>query len=126
VPDLAVAITSAATSGPHVPGSYCTTGRVLQHRIDHPPRGLDAVVLGEQRGVAAHGIAEQALIGRFFALRMMPRDQFDGLAAHLLAVALDQRARADHDLGTQPQAKIIGRHRAARHRRSRSGGSLQT
>ncbi len=86
----------------------------MQHGIDDPPGGLDGVAMREQRAVAAHGIAEQPLVRGLVALRVVARDELDRLAAHFLAAALDQRARADHDLGAQAEAKIVARHGIAR------------
>jgi hypothetical protein len=33
--------------------------------IDDRPRGFDCVLTGEKRSVAAHGIAQEPLVGRF-------------------------------------------------------------
>jgi hypothetical protein len=53
----------------------------LEHGIDHPPRGLDALVLRKQRGVAAHGIAQQPLVRRLsFAGHMVARSELHRLA----------------------------------------------
>ncbi len=53
---------------------------------------------------------KQAFVRRLFARGVVAGDQFDGLAEHLLAVALDQRALADHHFGAQAQAEIVSGH----------------
>src|SRR5690348_15426611 len=65
---------------------------VAQYWIDDAPRQFDAVVTRKKRRVPAHGIAQQALIWRAFAVEQMARNQFRSLAPHVLARMLDPRA----------------------------------
>jgi hypothetical protein len=110
VPAGRAAMMRALAAGPQLPGSYSSTGSGIRlaasdRRRATPPR---RVILREQRRVAVDRIAQQALVRRLLDARVVARDQLDRLAVHLLAAALDQRAGADHHLGAQAQAKIIG------------------
>ena len=75
--------------------------------------------------IAAYGVAQQALIGRLLALRVVACDQFDRLAAHLLAVALDQCPLADDDFGTESQAKVVATASPSLASKIASGGPLR-
>ena len=94
----------------------------MQYRIDHAPRGLDAVVAGEKRCVAADRVAQQPLVRRFFAGEGMTGDQLDGVAHHFLARPLDPRPCGDHDLRAQAKAEVVRLRRCDliedRHRRA--------
>ena len=68
------------------PGSglvFVTRRRIVEDRLDDPPLRVDDVLPAEQLAVAAHRVAEQALIGRRERSGLLAQGQFDGLADHL-------------------------------------------
>src|SRR4051794_4578474 len=77
---------------------------VAEDRVDHPPRRLDHVLAGEQAGVALHGVAQQALVGRHVVGGGLGDAQLDVLADHPGALLLGPGAHADGDVGLQAEA----------------------
>ena len=63
------------------------------------------------RGVAVHGVAEQALVGVHpliaTFLWLLDDRQFHRVARHAFARALRPGADADRDLGRQPEADVV-------------------
>src|SRR6266540_188120 len=78
-----------------------------EYRVDHAPRRLDNVVAGEERGVAANGITQQPLVGRFLAGNDMSGDELHGVSHHVLARPLDPCPCRDHHLGAQTKTKVV-------------------
>src|SRR3546814_13016377 len=82
-------------------------GVFAQHRVDDPPGRIHRRVAGEQAGVAADRVAEQAFVWRLFIDVLVARGQFDVLAAHVVAGALDPHAGGDHHFRAQAQADVV-------------------
>src|SRR5579885_1888796 len=80
---------------------------IIQHRPDNAPRLFNRILAGKERGVAAHGIAEQALVRLDLIVRLLAGNQLNALTLQLFAGLLRPRAQRDHDVGAEPKAHII-------------------
>ena len=88
-------------------GLVLVTGRrIVEDRLDDPPLRVDDVLPAEQFAVAAHRVAEQALIGRRQRGSLLGQGQFDDLADHLFAGPLDPQSHRDADVRTKPHAHM--------------------
>ena len=84
-----------ASAGPALPHSYTKSGfALLEHRVHDRPRRFDGILSREQRRIALHGVADEALVRVEAARRRVLHDrQLDRLAEH--AVSGPLRARAN-------------------------------
>src|SRR5437667_12792020 len=82
-------------------------GMGFEDGIDRPPGRFDRIPSREERTVAAHGVAQQALVGRLGADQLLDQIQLALVADELFAWALDARGQGDRGVGREPEAQII-------------------
>lgn len=92
-----------------------SSGLVLEDRrnvtknwIHDAPGGLDRIFAVEERCIAAHGIAQQAFVGRHLIARVLVRYQLDVLARHSLAGCFDARTERDDKIRAETKPIVIG------------------
>jgi hypothetical protein len=81
---------------------------VAENGIDDRPGGLDAVLSGEQGGLAHHRVGDQPFIGLHLLRVLMAEGELDVFAHHGLAGRLRSRPDGDHDLRAQSEPDIVG------------------
>ena len=81
---------------------------VVQDPVDHAPRRLDGILAGEQRLVAARGVADQALVGRALGPALVAGEELDGLADQGLSGLLRPCTQRDRHVRRQPEAEVVG------------------
>ena len=82
---------------------------LLKNRIDHGPGRFDRVFAGEERAVAGHGIAEEALVRGFFSRLFFDHVKLFLVAHELLAGGLHTRGQRYGGTWRDPEAQIIAR-----------------
>jgi hypothetical protein len=80
----------------------------LKNWIDHRPGGLDRVLTHEERAIAAHGVTQEPLVGRFLSRLFFRQVELALVADELLARALDARGEGDGGVGREPEPQIVG------------------
>src|SRR5574340_334537 len=82
--------------------------RRRQHRVHHPPRGLDAVLPREERRIADHGIADQPFVGSHLVALLVADEEFRLTPDHLFSRHLGARSDGHrHPIGAEPEPDII-------------------
>src|SRR5437016_10654508 len=84
-------------------------GMGFENGIDRHPGRFDRVPSREERAVAVHGVAQQALVGRLGADQLLDQIQLALVADEVFARALDARGQGDRGVGREAEAQIIRR-----------------
>src|SRR5690606_22021021 len=80
----------------------------VYYRIDDSPGLLDGVLAREPRGIAAQGIANQALVCSHLACLLVAHQQLARAAAHCFAGFLRVHTETDrHPLRSKPKADVV-------------------
>src|SRR4051812_24369051 len=81
---------------------------VADDRLDDSPLLFDRVLAREERGIAVHGVAEQAFVRVLFVAGDLARQKLHLAADHALARHLRAHALGDRYVGPEPETHVVG------------------
>src|SRR5664280_3803 len=86
----------------------------LKDWVNYRPGGFHRVLTSEECSIAAQGVAQEPLVGRFLPRLFLEQVEFSLLPDELLPGDLDASCDGDGRVGGNPEAQVVGRARRRR------------
>ena len=82
---------------------------LLQDWVNYRPCGFHRVLASEECSIAAQGVAQEPLVGRFLSRPFLEQVEFSLLPDELLPGEFDASCDGDGRVGRDPEAQVVGR-----------------